>query len=190
MQLLKVVTPPDWAEFALRDFDAFLLDHASCERKASAVGMSLVTGYPERSYLVEAMIQFSREELEHFHQVYHLIAERGLTLGRDQADAYVSQLQKQVRSGAEERFLDRLLVSALIEARSAERITLIAEKLTDLKLRHFYRRLERAEAHHYALFVEIAKRYFPAEVVAARLEKLSEAEAVAITSVPYRHAMH
>lgn len=190
MLALKTATPDDWADFALQDFDAFLRDHASCERKATAMGLSFVTRYPERSQLVEKMIQFSREELEHFHQVYRLIAQRGLQLHGDEEDEYVNLMLKHVRSGRDERFLDRLLISGLIESRGAERIALIAEKLTDPKLNHFYRRLARAEEHHRDLFVEMALLYFPTEVVEARAAELVEIEAKAIASVPYRHAVH
>jgi tRNA 2-(methylsulfanyl)-N6-isopentenyladenosine37 hydroxylase len=190
MLTLKSTTPADWAAFALRDFDAFLIDHASCERKASAVGMSFVVRYPDRSRLVEQMIQFSREELEHFHQVYRLIAQRGLQLAPDEEDPYVNLLMKEVRTGRDERFLDRLLVSALIEARGAERIALIADALEDPKLKHFYARLGRAEGHHRELFLEIALHYFPEDVVLPRLDQLLAAEAAAIAAVPYRHALH
>jgi tRNA-(ms[2]io[6]A)-hydroxylase len=187
---LKYATPPDWAAFALRDFDTFLIDHASCERKASAVGMSFVVRYPDRSALVEPMIQFAREELEHFHQVYRLIAQRGLQLAADEEDAYVGLLMKEVRTGRDERFLDRLLVSSLIEARGCERIGLVAAELADARLRQFYERLGRAEGHHRELFLEIAQHYFPPETVAGRLDELLDAEAAAIQAVPYRHALH
>src|SRR5688572_10064028 len=99
---LQVATPPEWAKFAIQDFDAFLLDHASCERKASAVGMSFVVRYPDRTDLIEPMIQFAREELDHFHQVYRLIAERGLTLANDEADPYVNLMMGHVRFGRED----------------------------------------------------------------------------------------
>jgi len=187
---LKTATPPGWAEFALGDFDTFLLDHASCERKASAVGLSFVVRYPDRSQLVEAMIQFAREELEHFHQVYKLIAQRGLRLMPDEEDEYVNILMRHVRTGREDRLLDRLLVSGLIEARGAERIALVAEKLTDPKLNHFYRRLARAEGHHRELFLEMALAYFAPDIVEKRLDELLAIEAEAIAAVPYRHALH
>ncbi|MBM4304945.1 MAG: tRNA-(ms[2]io[6]A)-hydroxylase, partial [Deltaproteobacteria bacterium] len=119
---LKVATPSQWVDSALKDFDAFLLDHASCERKASAVGMSFVVRYPDRPEIIEPMISFAREELEHFHQVYKLISERKLLLPPDEEDLYVNKLMKQVRFGREERFLDRLLVSSIIEARGCERL--------------------------------------------------------------------
>ena len=87
---LRIPTPPAWLEVVLADFDAFLLDHAACERKASATGMSFVVRYPDRRALLEPMIAFAREELEHFHQVYRLIEARGLVLRRDEKDPWSS----------------------------------------------------------------------------------------------------
>jgi tRNA 2-(methylsulfanyl)-N6-isopentenyladenosine37 hydroxylase len=187
---LSVLTPPQWVEVALRDFDSFLLDHASCERKASAVGMSFVVRYPDRTLLLDPMIQFAREELEHFHQVYRLVAARGLSLGHDEPDEYVNRILRHVRTGREERFLDRLLVSSLIEARGHERLTLVAERIEDPKLKQFYARLSRAESHHKDLFLEIALLYFPESTVKARLAELNQEEALAIKSVPFRSALH
>jgi tRNA-(ms[2]io[6]A)-hydroxylase len=190
MYSLRYQTAPDWVEVALKDFDAFLLDHASCERKASAVGMSFVVRYPDRTELVDRMIQFAREELEHFHQVFRLIRTRGLTLQPDEEDQYANILLKEVRTGREERFLDRLLVSSLIEARGHERLNIVAERLADPKLQQFYARLARAEGHHQDLFYEMAGHYFPVEVVKLRLNQLLDLEAAAIQAVPYRSALH
>src|SRR4051812_47861898 len=171
MDALLVKTPADWADFALRDFDTFLIDHASCERKACAVGMSFVVRYPDRPALLGPMIQFAREELEHFQQVYKLIEARGLHLLRDEEDAYVAIMMEHVRFGREERFLDRLLVSSLIESRGCERLHLVADRLEDEKLRHFYSRLARAEGHHQTLFLELALSFFPQAVVDKRWDE-------------------
>jgi len=183
-------TPADWAAHALKDFDAFLLDHASCERKASAVGLSFVVRYPDRKSILEPMIQFAREELEHFHQVYKLIAQRDLQLTPDTEDEYVHLLMKHVRSGREERFLDRLLVSGIIEARGTERMHLVVEQLEDPALKQFYLRLARAEDRHKDFFVEMALLYFPKEVVDARLSELVAVEARIVSRLPYRSALH
>lgn len=187
---LKSATPPDWVETALKDFNSFLLDHASCERKASAVGLSFVVRYPDRPEIIEPMISFAREELEHFHQVYKLISERKLLLPPDEEDTYVNQMMKQVRSGREERFLDRLLVSSVIEARGCERLHLVADALPEGDLKHFYRRLAKAEGTHKDLFVRLARFYFSEEVISKRLEEWLTIEAEAISSVPYRSALH
>ena len=187
---LKWATPPDWAQVALHDFDAFLLDHAACERKASAVGMSFVVRYPDRSLLIEPMIAFAREELEHFHQVYRLVEARGLMLEADAPDIYVNRLMAQVRNGRDERFLDRLIVSSVIEARGHERLSLITEALTDASLKALYQRLTRAEDRHKDLFVDLALNYFSPEVVQERLDYFLELEAEAIQEVPFRSAIH
>ena len=187
---LLTQTPPEWASYALGNFATFLTDHAACERKASAVGMSFVVRYPDRPLLIEPMIQFAREELEHFHQVYKLMLSRGLTMGADEPDAYVNHLMEAVRTGRDERLLDRLLVSALIEARGAERLFLVAEKIEDPDIKRFYPRLARAEAHHRSFFIEMAQLYFDDLTIQLRLKELLEVEKKAILSVPYRHALH
>ncbi len=183
-------TPEEWADVALRDFGSFLLDHASCERKASSVGMSFVVRYPDRPKLLEPMIHFAREELEHFHQVFKRIQERGLLLPPDEEDPYVTQLMKSVRFGREERFLDRLLVSSLIEARGFERLQLVANRLTEPLLQDFYSRLARAERQHRDLFLEMAHLFFKKEIVETRLHELLIAEAKAIQSIPFSHHLH
>lgn len=183
-------TPPEWVETALANFDHFLLDHASCERKASAVGMSFVVRYPDRPKIIEPMIQFAREELEHFHQVTRLALERGLTLLPDEPDEYVNLMMKEVRFGREERFLDRLLTSALIEARGCERLHLVADHLQDEKLKNFYARLARAEGAHRNFFLEMARLYFSADEIVPRLHQWIAIEKDAIEKVPFRSALH
>lgn len=190
MNLLKSSTPYKWTAVALANFEAFLADHASCERKASAVGMSFVVRYPDRPALIEPMIHFAREELEHFHQVYRLMSQRKIGLVPDEEDAYVNRLLKHVRYGREERFLDRLLVSALIEARGFERLELVAEYLEDSELKNFYARLSRAEKTHRDLFYHLALEFFSQDLVEDRLEQLAYVESDAIASVPFRSALH
>lgn len=190
MLSLRYTTPADWAPVALSNFGAFLVDHAACERKASSVGLSFVVRYPDRTALIDPMIQFAREELEHFHQVSRLILERGLVTGPDEPDEYVNLLMKAVRFGREERFLDRLLVSALIEARGFERLSLVSQVMEDPKLKAFYERLARAEGHHRTFFLEMAQIYFSEAQISARLGELLDVESAAIQAVPYRSALH
>jgi tRNA-(ms[2]io[6]A)-hydroxylase len=187
---LRTPTPREWAEIALKDFDTFLLDHAACERKASAVGMSFVVRYPDRREILDPMIHFAREELEHFHQIYRLAARRGLTLPNDSEDEYVNCLMREVRSGRDERFLDRLLISSVIEARGTERLGLIAETIGDPDLRELYARLARAEGHHQNLFVDLAGLYFAPGTIRQRLDFFLDLEDQAIASVPFRSAVH
>src|SRR3954470_22704227 len=108
---LRFATPPEWLDAVFADFDSFLLDHAACERKAAATGMSFVVRYPDRKLLIEPLIEFAREELEHFHIMYRIIDERGLTLKDDYKDEYVNALRARVRNGGESILLDHLLVA-------------------------------------------------------------------------------
>ncbi len=187
---LLSATPLSWVDAVLSDFPAFVIDHASCERKASAVGMSFVVRYPDRTALLDPMIHFAREELEHFHQVIRLMSRLGLTAVPDQEDRYVNILMKACRTGREERFLDRLLVSGVIEARGAERLLLISEHLVEEDLRNFYGRLARAEVSHKNIFVDLALKFFDSETVKKRLDELLVLEDKAIRSVPVRALVH
>ena len=187
---LMSATDPAWVDIALSDFDAFLLDHAACERKASAVAMSFVAKYPDKSQLIEPMICLAREELAHFHEVYLLIAKRGLQLPPDTPDPYLKGLLQHVRHGRDEHFLDRLLVSAIVEARGCERFKLVSEALPDSELKDFYRGLARAEAGHFMIFIRIARHYFEQSMIDARLAEFLKKEAEVIAQLPHRPAVH
>ena len=187
---LVASTPSGWAFRVVEDFDRFLLDHASCERKAAMLCLSLVAQYGDRPFLVEPLVTLAREELDHFQQVYRLLTARGLVLGQDEKDPYVNELLKAARSGPSERLLDRLVLSALIEARGCERFRLIADALSDPTLKAFYTVLSRAEAGHYRVFIRIAERFFAAEAVSAATERLAHIEAGVMLASPFRHALH
>jgi tRNA-(ms[2]io[6]A)-hydroxylase len=178
----------------LADFDAFLIDHAACERKASATGMAFVVRYPDRPQLLGPMIEFAREELEHFQRVYAIIEARGLTLTPDEPDPYVGALQKQVRGGRDERLIDRLVMGAVVEARGCERLGLVADALAALPtLREYaplYVDVARSEARHRGLFLRLARQIFDDARVDARLEAFLAAEAAIIETLPVRAALH
>lgn len=169
---LRYRTPPAWLDCVLASFDEFLVDHAACERKASALGMALVVRYPDRPAILDPLIEFAREELLHFHQVYRLCASRGLKLAGDEKDPYVTELVALCRHGRDDRLLDRLLVAGVIEARGCERLEMLAGALTEPELADFYRELWRAEARHHGLFVRLARELFAADEVQVRLETL------------------
>lgn len=187
---LRVATSLDWVQIALSDFDAFLLDHAACERKAAAVAMSLVVKFPDRLALIEPMICLAREELAHFHEVYQLIAKRGLQLAPDDKDPYLNQLLKYVRNGRDDYFLDRLLVSAIVEARGCERFQIVATTLEEGSLKNFYRHLAQVEAGHYMIFIRVARVYFDEATIEKRLDELLNFEAEIIRRLPHRPAVH
>ncbi len=187
---LRVATPVKWLDAVFSDFDAFLLDHAACERKASATGMSFVVKYPDRVKLIDPMIAFAREELEHFHIVYKLIAERGLRMPHDEKDAYVNGLRERCRLGTEHLLLDRLLVAGIVEARGCERLGMVTEALTDPDLRDIYLDLTRAESRHHALFFRLSREYFGETEVQERADELLDVEAEIVERLPHRSAVH
>lgn len=194
--LLRVATRPEWTAAVLADLDAFLLDHAANERKASASALVLVAHYPDRRELVERCIALAIEELEHFRDVHAQMAERGLTAGPDTRSDYLRRLSANFRAGSDVYFLDRLVTASIVEARGCERFGLLAAALPDGAgagagtLKEFYRELARSEVRHQGLFLELARLYFDEAAVAARLEELLEAEARVIAQLPIRAALY
>jgi tRNA-(ms[2]io[6]A)-hydroxylase len=187
---LRVPTPPQWLDAVFADFDAFVVDHALCERKASAMGMSLVAKYIDRPLIIEPLIAFAREELEHFHVMYRILAKRRLRLVDDTKDAYVNGLRRLQRSSGDALFLDRLLIPGIVEARGCERLRMVATALEDPELKPVYEELTRAESRHHALFFRLSREYFDQEVVEARAAELLDAEAELVDRLPLRAAVH
>ena len=133
---MKSETEARWLEVVLADVDRLLADHAYCEKKAAASAMSLIARHPDDPVLVPAMLDLAREELEHFERLWHLLQARNIPLGAMDRDPYVSELMPLARKqGPSEALVDRLLISSLIEARSAERFFLLADHLPDPELR-------------------------------------------------------
>jgi tRNA 2-(methylsulfanyl)-N6-isopentenyladenosine37 hydroxylase len=189
---LRTPTPSAWLDTVFADFDAFLIDHAACERKASATGMSFVVKYPDRVELIEPLIEFAREELEHFHIMYRVIARRGLRLLDDYRDAYVNGLRGQMRSSSDQLLLDRLLVAGIVEARGFERLHMVAQALPadDAELKQVYADLSRAESRHHALFFRLARLYFSNDAIHERAASLLDYEAELVARLPHRPAVH
>src|SRR5438309_6705831 len=136
--MLLRATDPAWVRLAVERFDEVLVDHAHCEKKAAAHALSMLAAFPDVPGIARAMARLAREEAGHLGQVLALLEKRGLVLGRDPGDPYAQGLQACVRQPARERLLDRLLISALIEKRSEERLRLLSENLHDPELRAFY----------------------------------------------------
>jgi len=190
MLRLRTATDPSWIDVVLGDFDAFLVDHAACERKASATALKLVSHYSDRTLLVRELIPFAQEELEHYAQVMEIILDKGLSTRADEKDPYVGALMRLIKRGPEQYFLDRLLVLGIVEARGCERFGMVADALEPGALKTFYADITRSEARHHSLFVRLAREYFPAEGVQARLNELLDAEAEIIDRLPLRAAVH
>lgn len=190
MLRLRYDTPHAWLDVILSDFDAFLLDHTLCERKASALALKIATHYPDRTELAEEMVELAHEELTHFVQCFKLLRKRGLVLPHNTPDQYVHELFNFVRHGREEYFLDRLLVFAVIEARGCERFAMVAEALPPGELKTFYEDITRSEARHHGLFTRLARLYVDEAVVNERLDQLLDYEADLVRRLPHRPAVH
>jgi tRNA-(ms[2]io[6]A)-hydroxylase len=186
---LRAPTPAAWVDAVRGDFDAFLRDHAACERKASATAMTLASHYRDKEPLVTAMVDLACEELHHFRKVYAFIVARGGQLGDDTKDRYVRELLGLARRAPEVYLLDRLLVAGVIEARGCERFHLLADAL-EADLAPLYADFARSEARHAELFVALAKRYYAEADVDARLHEIREKEAEIMRALPLRPALH
>lgn len=190
VEILRAATPSGWAAFATKDFAAFLADHADCERKAAASCLSFVGKYHEHPFLVDPLLTLAREELEHFQQVYRIMTKRGVPMRLAEPDPYVNGLLEAVRTGETERLVDRLLTCAFVEARSCERLHLVAAELKDPELADFYLTLARAEAGHHRVYLRIAERFVDASVLDAAVERMGEHEARVMLRTPWRAAVH
>ena len=183
-------TDPEWVKVILENFDDFLIDHASCERKAMAYAMSVVVKYPDRTEIIPDLLQVAQDELDHFRDVLVLMNERGLQMTPDEPDPYVNQLIQVCRHGREKRLLDRLLVASVIETRGAERFRIIAEALEDPRLKEFYRDLWATEARHGDVFKKMALNYFDEDEIDSRNQEIIDAEAKIIANLEWRPSLH
>lgn len=158
---LKLPTDPRWANVVKSNIPEILTDHAWCEQKAASNAISLITLNPEKTELVSRLLEIAAEELDHFRMVHEIIIKRGYEFGRESKDDYVNRLYKFCRKGgsAQESLVDRLLFSAMIEARSCERFKILSEQIEDKELATFYRDLMVSEAGHYTTFIGFAKQY-------------------------------
>ena len=185
---LKLPTDPRWVNLVDKCIEEILTDHAYCEQKAASSGISLIINYPELEELVEEVSKVVDEEWGHFRLVLDELKKRNLKLGRLRKDDYVNALQKKIKNNGtyEELLLDRLLMSALIEARSCERFKLLSMQCSDLDLREFYKKLMVSEAGHYKLFLDFAHKYIDREKVDKRWQFFLDTEAEVMQSIAYR----
>ncbi len=167
---LKLPTDPRWVNLAGMELEEILTDHAYCEQKAATTCISLIQRYPDRIEMVEELSPIVTEEWGHFRMVLAELKKRNLQLGKQRKDVYVNKLLEfQKKDGSvEDRFLDRLLIMALIEARSCERFKRLSEGLDDEYMRNFYRKFMESEAGHYTLFINLSELYLPKEKVRRR----------------------
>ena len=176
---LKLPTDPRWVNLAEMSLEEILTDHAYCEQKAATSCISLIQAFPDKKDLVRELAPIVTEEWGHFRLVLQELEKRDLELGRQRRDEYVNALLDfQKKDGSrEDRLIEKLLVCALIEARSCERFRLLSLNIADDDLKSFYHRFMVAEAGHYRLFIELARQYGGSEKVNKRWQEYLDYEA-------------
>jgi tRNA-(ms[2]io[6]A)-hydroxylase len=189
---LKLLTDPRWANIAESNLEEILTDHAWCEQKAAANVMYMIVNNSEHLDLVQKLAEIAIEEMQHFEQVIAIIKQRGYTLGRERKDDYVGQLMKFAKKDGSRNvsFIDRLLFSAMIEARSCERFRVLYQNIADKDLAKFYYDLMVSEATHYTTFLGFARKYSVDVDVDKRWAEWLEFEGQLIQSYGKSEAIH
>ena len=182
---LELPTDPRWINIAEKNIEDILVDHAYCEQKAASSCISLIMLYPERQKLVDMLTPVVAEEWSHFERVLEELKKRGFSLGRQRKDEYVEALNKIVLKGGsrDQQLVEKLLLNALIEARSCERFKILWKNIGDESLSKFYYELMVSEAGHYKNFLLLAKEYMPEEYVNRRWKEFLEHEAKIVASL-------
>lgn len=185
---LELPTDPRWVNIAEKNIEDILVDHAYCEQKAASSCISLIINFPEMDEMVKVMTPVVAEEWSHFERVLEQLDKRGYKLGSPRKDHYVSQLMKLEIKGGSRKFqlMEKLLINALIEARSCERFRILHLNIQDEELKKFYYELMVSEAGHYKNFLKLAESYQPKEVVRKRWGELLAAEAEIMKNLELR----
>ena len=189
---LKLPTDPYWAKIVESNIEEVLTDHAWCEQKAATNCITIIINNSEKPELVSALLEIAKEEVEHFKMVHDIILERGLTFGLERRDNYVNELAKFMKKGEsrEKALVDRLLFSAMIEARSCERFKVLSDNVQDEELAKFYYDLMASEAGHYTTFLGFAKKYGEGIDVDKRWKEWLEFEAGVIQNYGKEESIH
>jgi tRNA-(ms[2]io[6]A)-hydroxylase len=190
---LQLPTDPLWVKNVVEsNIEELLTDHAFCEQKAASNAITLIVQNPNLSDLVQEMALLVQEEMDHFKRVHDIIVERGFLLGKERKDNYVNELRKFIiiGGGREAQLIDRLLFSAMIEARSCERFKVLSENINDPQLSAFYHELMISEATHYAMFIRLAKKYALAIDVDKRWKEFLAYEAEVIQNYSKSETIH
>lgn len=185
---LELPTDPRWVNIAEKNIGDILTDHAYCEQKAASSCISLIVQFPDRQELVDVLTPVVAEEWTHFERVIAELKKRGFPLGFPRKDEYVEKLQKVVKKGGsrDQLLTERLLMNALIEARSCERFRLLSKYIPDPELSSFYHDLMVSEASHYKNFLGLARVYQPEQVVMLRWRQWLQAEAEIMKTLEVR----
>lgn len=185
---LELPTDPRWVNIAEKNIQDILVDHAYCEQKATSSCISLIILYPDREKLVETLTPIVAEEWSHFARVLEEIKKRGFSLGKPRKDEYVEELNKIILKGRsrEVQLVERLLINALIEARSCERFKILWKNISDTELSKFYYELMVSEAGHYKTFLRLAKSYMPEAYVNQRWNEILAQEGTIMATLEVR----
>ncbi|MGZ3753077.1 MAG: tRNA isopentenyl-2-thiomethyl-A-37 hydroxylase MiaE [Mucilaginibacter sp.] len=190
---LQLPTDPLWVKNVVEsNIEEILTDHAFCEQKAASNAITLIVQNPNLSDLVQEMTALVQEEMDHFRRVHEIILERGFVLGRERKDNYVNELRKFIIIGGSraDQLVDRLLFSAMIEARSCERFKVMSENINDQQLSEFYHELMISEAAHYSMFIRLAKKYCDGIDVDKRWKEYLDYEAQVIQNYGKSETIH
>ena len=190
---LELPTDPRWVNIVEKQIEEILVDHAYCEQKAASSCISLIVSYPDKKRLVQVLTPVVAEEWAHFERVLEHLNKRGFSLGRQRKDEYVAKLGSILKKGGsrEDQLVEKLLMNALIEARSCERFKLLWKHIEDKDLSTFYYELMVSEAGHYHNFIDLAKEYAPAEHVEKRWREILQDEAKIMKEItPRADRMH
>uniref|UniRef100_UPI004049224E tRNA-(ms[2]io[6]A)-hydroxylase n=1 Tax=Fulvivirga sp. TaxID=1931237 RepID=UPI004049224E len=185
---LELPTDPRWVNIAEKSIEEILIDHAYCEQKAATSCISLIVNYYDKAELVDMLTPVVAEEWSHFERVLEELRKRDLALGMPRKDEYVAKLSKVEKKGGSrnQQLVEKLLINALIEARSCERFRLLWKNLEDASLQKFYYELMVSEAGHYKNFLQLAKLYMPEDYVMDRWRKILEDEADILKNLEVR----
>lgn len=189
---LKLTTDPRWVNIVEENIEEILTDHAWCEQKAATNAITIISLNSEHTDLVTDLLKLAQEELEHFEMVHEIIKRRGLKLGRERKDSYVNELYQFMNKGGsrQQSLVDRLLFSAMIEARSCERFKTLSNNINDPELAEFYRNLMISEAGHYTTFLGFARKYGEGQDVDKRWKEWIEYESQIIQHYGKRETIH
>ncbi|MEL7146484.1 MAG: tRNA-(ms[2]io[6]A)-hydroxylase [Bacteroidota bacterium] len=185
---LELPTDPRWVDIAGMQIEDILVDHAYCEQKAASSCISLIVQYPDKERVTEVLTPVVAEEWSHFERVIEQLQKRGFKLGKQRKDEYVAQLATILKKGGsrEQQLVEKLLMNALIEARSCERFKLLWKNIGDEELSRFYYELMVSEAGHYHNFIDLAKEYMGDDYVMSRWKEFLREEAAILKGLEAR----
>lgn len=191
---LELPTDPRWVNIVEKNIEEILTDHAWCEQKAATNAITIITNNSEHQDLVKDLLALAKEEIDHFEQVHNIIIKRGLKLGRERKDDYVNELymymKKNIDGSRVSALVERLLFSAMVEARSCERFKVLSENIKDEELSVFYRDLMESEAGHYTTFITYARKYGKGIDVEKRWREWLEFESSVIANYGKGETIH